>query len=305
MIDDSAARRRWRWLRPRRSGGGGWDFRSDEGRWRPARPHRAGRRAAAAQAARRRPRRQRRVAAADDAAAPRSDGTCSSDLEQIVCGATNDVQDYWPADLPRSFGVPYEDTKTVFFTDATDTGCGQARRRPGRSTAPSTPGVHRPGLHAAARGPVRRRTDLAEQYIVAHEYGHHIQNLSASTTRCSRLSARPGPRQPVLGGPRAAGRLLRRGVGGRRRRRAACSTAPTRSTRRSTPPRASATTASSRRRRAASTRRAGRTDPPSSARRGSTRATTPATRASATRSPRSRPPHHRPEAERFPRSVRH
>ncbi len=31
-----------------------------------------------------------------------ADGTCSSDLEQIVCGATVDVQTFWQAKLPSS-----------------------------------------------------------------------------------------------------------------------------------------------------------------------------------------------------------
>jgi hypothetical protein len=30
-----------------------------------------------------------------------ADGTCNSDLEKIVCGATVDVQTFWQANLPR------------------------------------------------------------------------------------------------------------------------------------------------------------------------------------------------------------
>ncbi|MDP9465087.1 MAG: hypothetical protein M3P52_10720, partial [Actinomycetota bacterium] len=39
--------------------------------------------------------------------------TCSSDLEQVVCGATVDVQTYWQTNLPAFFGTDYEVTKTV------------------------------------------------------------------------------------------------------------------------------------------------------------------------------------------------
>ena len=126
---------------------------------------------------------------------------------------------------------------------------------------------------------IGKPTDLAEQYIVAHEYGHHIQNLVGINEQVQQAQQNdPGPGQSVLGGDGAAGRLLRRDVGRRCRVAWAARLAPTRSRKRSTPRRVSATTASRRRRRAASTKRRGRTGPPSSARRGSPAATTPATR---------------------------
>ena len=61
--------------------------------------------------------------------------------------------------------------------------------------------------------------DLAAQYIVAHEYGHHVQNLIGVSDQVQPGAAvQPGPGQRLLGRPRAAGRLLRRRVGPRRRR---------------------------------------------------------------------------------------
>ena len=108
-----------------------------------------------------------------------ADGTCSSDLEQLVCGATADVQAYWQSNLPRFFGTEYENTKTVFFTDATDTGCGQASSQTGPFYCPVDHLVYLDlgFMQALEQQLIGRSTDLAEQYIVAHEYGHHIQNL--------------------------------------------------------------------------------------------------------------------------------
>ena len=51
--------------------------------------------------------------------------------------------------------------------------------------------------------------------MLAHEYGHHVQNLIGR--RWARRSRRPG-RAERLGAHRAAGRLLRRGVGAQRGR---------------------------------------------------------------------------------------
>ena len=108
-----------------------------------------------------------------------ADGTCSSDLEQIVCGATVDVQTYWQANLPKFYNVTYENTKTVFFTDATNTGCGQATSQTGPFYCPIDRLVYIDlgFMQALEQQLIGKPTDLAEQYIVAHEYGHHVQNL--------------------------------------------------------------------------------------------------------------------------------
>ena len=107
------------------------------------------------------------------------DGTCNSDLEQIVCGATVDVQTYWQTNLPAFFGTNYEVTKTVFFTDSTNTGCGQASSQTGPFYCPVDHLVYLDlgFMQALEQQLIGKSTDLAEQYIVAHEYGHHIQNL--------------------------------------------------------------------------------------------------------------------------------
>ena len=117
-----------------------------------------------------------------------ADGTCNSDLEQIVCGATVDVQTYWQENLPRFFGTDYEVTKTVFFTDATDTGCGQASSQTGPFYCPADHLVYIDlgFMQALEQQLIGTATDLAEQYIVAHEYGHHVQNLVGTSAQVHR-----------------------------------------------------------------------------------------------------------------------
>ena len=108
-----------------------------------------------------------------------STDACSTDLEQIVCGATEDVQNYWQAHLPTFYGTTYEFTKTVFFTDSTNTGCGQASSSTGPFYCPVDHLVYIDlgFMQSLEQQLVGKSTDLAEQYIIAHEYGHHIQNL--------------------------------------------------------------------------------------------------------------------------------
>lgn len=108
-----------------------------------------------------------------------ADGVCNSEQEQVLCGATIDVQTYWQEALPRYFGTDYQVTKTVFFTGATNTGCGQASSQTGPFYCPLDNLVYfdLDFLVALENQLIGKSTDLAQQYIVAHEYGHHVQNL--------------------------------------------------------------------------------------------------------------------------------
>ncbi|MFN8021758.1 MAG: neutral zinc metallopeptidase [Acidimicrobiales bacterium] len=115
----------------------------------------------------------------DAQSADAADGACSSDQEQVVCGAVQDVNDFWTDALPKFFGTQYEQTKTVFFSGGTSTGCGQASSETGPFYCPNDNLVYidLDFMVALEQQLIGASTDLAEQYIVAHEYGHHVQNL--------------------------------------------------------------------------------------------------------------------------------
>ncbi len=117
--------------------------------------------------------------------AERADGTCSSDLEQIVCGATNDVQQFWTGELPKAFDVQYQQAKTTFFTGGVNTGCGQASSQTGPFYCPLDQHVYidLAFMQQLENQLVGKTSDLAEQYIIAHEYGHHIQNLLGTSDK--------------------------------------------------------------------------------------------------------------------------
>ena len=75
--------------------------------------------------------------------------------------------------------MPTTPTKTVLFTDAVDTGCGQATSQTGPFYCPVDQLVYIDlgFMQALEQQLIGKPTDLAEQYIIAHEYGHHVQNL--------------------------------------------------------------------------------------------------------------------------------
>ena len=113
-----------------------------------------------------------------DAATRSGEETCSSDLEQQLCGAVNDVSEYWIAQLPTSFNRDYQEAPTVFFSDLVDTGCGQASAQTGPFYCPADGRVYFDlEFLQVLQNNFGAQGDLAAQYIVAHEYGHHVQNV--------------------------------------------------------------------------------------------------------------------------------
>ena len=113
-----------------------------------------------------------------DGATASGQETCSTDLEQQLCGAVNDVSEYWIEQLPTSFGTDYVEAQTVFFSQSTSTGCGQASAETGPFYCPLDGLVYFDlEFLQVLQNNFGATGDLAAQYIVAHEYGHHVQNV--------------------------------------------------------------------------------------------------------------------------------
>jgi predicted metalloprotease len=113
-----------------------------------------------------------------------ADGNPCDDAEinSILCGATEDVQDYWTREFEGQ-GNSYEATKTVFFSGYTLTGCGQASAETGPFYCPADKLVYFDlDFLQQLQNQFGATGDLAAQYIVAHEYGHHVQNITGIST---------------------------------------------------------------------------------------------------------------------------
>ncbi|HEU5204283.1 MAG TPA: neutral zinc metallopeptidase [Candidatus Limnocylindrales bacterium] len=95
-----------------------------------------------------------------------------------IVGFVNSIQDYW-TDAFAQNGSQYQPAETVLFDGGVNTACGAASSAVGPFYCPLDQHVYLDlGFYnelqsrfGAEGGP------LAEGYVVAHEYGHHIENL--------------------------------------------------------------------------------------------------------------------------------
>ena len=112
-----------------------------------------------------------------------ADGTCNDELESIICGATEDVQGFWQREF-QARGETYEVTQTVFFSGSTNTECGGAESSTGPFYCPADRLVYFDlEFLAQLQDKLDAGGDLAAQYIVAHEFGHHVQNVLGINAR--------------------------------------------------------------------------------------------------------------------------
>jgi hypothetical protein len=116
--------------------------------------------------------------------APGGDAVCESEIEQVVCGAVDDVSLYWEDQFPRSFQGEFPGTDTVLFSGSVDTGCGFASAQTGPFYCPADQLVYFDlDFLEQLQAEFSATGDLAAQYIVAHEYGHHVQNVTGISDR--------------------------------------------------------------------------------------------------------------------------
>ena len=101
----------------------------------------------------------------------------NDDQIQFVNAVTVDLQDFWSARFAAA-GREYQETRTIVFEDATQTGCGSASSATGPFYCPADQGIYLDlGFFNELSSRFGAPGDFAQAYVMAHEYGHHIQNV--------------------------------------------------------------------------------------------------------------------------------
>ncbi|MDX6514796.1 MAG: uncharacterized protein QOH73_462 [Gaiellaceae bacterium] len=106
-----------------------------------------------------------------------------------IVGVINSVQKFWGGAIRN-----YEPAQTVFFTGATSTGCGQASTEVGPFYCSADKHVY---IDLGFFDELRTRFGaqggpFAEAYVLAHEYGHHAQDLLGDLGRARSGGTGPG-----------------------------------------------------------------------------------------------------------------
>lgn len=121
---------------------------------------------------------------------------------QFVGVVLQDTEDVWNALFREVFDADYEEPQLVLFSQSDQSGCGFATAAVGPFYCPLDNSVY---IDLSFADDLANRYgaagDFALAYVVAHEVGHHVQNLLGTSTKvreaCQRLPEAEGNRLSV------------------------------------------------------------------------------------------------------------
>lgn len=116
-------------------------------------------------------------------AAPKSETPEERQRAEFISDALDDTQNTWEQVFQKE-GMQYQRAKLVLYRDLTQSACGAGQAATGPFYCPSDGKVY---LDLSFFDELDRRFgapgDFAQAYVVAHELGHHVQNLIGTSDR--------------------------------------------------------------------------------------------------------------------------
>ncbi|HEY4371684.1 MAG TPA: neutral zinc metallopeptidase [Burkholderiales bacterium] len=123
-------------------------------------------------------------------APPKSDAQA-----HFVSQVLADTEDTW-RDLFQKMGKTYVDPKLVLFRNRIPTACGTGQTAMGPFYCPGDQKVYIDlEFYDELKNRFHAPGEFAEAYVIAHEVGHHVQNLLGISARVDQLRRRASPTQ--------------------------------------------------------------------------------------------------------------
>jgi len=111
-------------------------------------------------------------------------GNQSADFVSVVLA---DTEDTWSAIFAKK-GLVYTKPKLVLFTGSVDSACGYAESAAGPFYCPEDEKVYIDlNFYNELRDQYGAPGDFAQAYVIAHEVGHHVQNLLGTSAKITNL----------------------------------------------------------------------------------------------------------------------
>jgi predicted metalloprotease len=121
-------------------------------------------------------------------------GAPSDQVGQFVARVLGETEDVWSQQLPQETGRAYEKPILVLYSGVTQSGCGTAQSAMGPFYCPRDRQLY---LDTSFFQDMQRKLggggEFADAYVIAHEVGHHVQNLMGLLPRVQQAERQSDP----------------------------------------------------------------------------------------------------------------
>ncbi|HVH37717.1 MAG TPA: neutral zinc metallopeptidase [Sphingomicrobium sp.] len=124
--------------------------------------------------------------------APAGQSTLAPEQKRVLTGVLESTDRVW-GQIFQASGARYVEPKLVAYTRGTQTACGTGQAAMGPFYCPNDQSLYiDPEFFNELAQRFQAPGDFAQGYVIAHEVGHHVQNLEGTLDQASQAQARMG-----------------------------------------------------------------------------------------------------------------
>lgn len=113
------------------------------------------------------------------------------EMKQFISVVLADTETVWRDILPKQAGVRYREPTLTLFTDSVRSACGRASSAVGPFYCPGDEKIYIDfGFYRELKSQFKAPGDFAQAYVLAHEVGHHIQNILGTSDKVTAAQQR-------------------------------------------------------------------------------------------------------------------